>query len=147
MTEMDSVLPSPETPVGERVARRLREEVVIWLTTNSADGTPQPNPVWFYWDEARQSVLIYSLAKAARLAHIDRSPRVALNLDGNGKGGDIIVLTGAARRSVEDPPADQHSAFTEKYRDLIARSFGTPEHFAARYSVALRIIPSRFRGG
>jgi PPOX class probable F420-dependent enzyme len=143
---MDSVLPSPQTPFGERVARRLRDEPVIWLTTTSADCTPQPNPVWFYWDEESQSILIYSLADAARLGHIDRNPRVSLNFDGNGKGGDIIVLTGAARLSPEDPPADQHSAYTEKYRDFIARSFGTPEKFAAQYSAALRITPSRLRG-
>jgi hypothetical protein len=42
---MSSVLPDPATPFGERVARRLREEAVIWLTTMGADGTPQPNPV------------------------------------------------------------------------------------------------------
>jgi PPOX class probable F420-dependent enzyme len=144
---MDSVLPSRETPFGERVALRLRDEVVIWLTTTGADGTPQPNPVWFYWDEVGQSILVYSLSRAARLGHIDRNPRVSLNFDGNGKGGDIIVLTGAARLSPEDPSADQHSAYTEKYRDLIARAFGTPENFAAQYSAALRITPSRVRGG
>jgi hypothetical protein len=41
------VLPDPETPFGEKVARRLRTEMVIWFTTVGADGTPQPNPVWF----------------------------------------------------------------------------------------------------
>lgn len=100
---MDSVLPSPQKPFGERVARRLRDEPVIWLTTTGADGTPQPNPVWFYWDEESQSILIYSLSNAARLGHIDRNPRVSLNFDGNGKGGDIIVLTGTVRLSPEDP--------------------------------------------
>jgi len=43
-----SVLPDPTTPFGERVARRLREEPVIWFTSTSRDGTPQPNPVWFW---------------------------------------------------------------------------------------------------
>ncbi len=143
---MDTVLPSPETPFGERVARRLRAEPVIWLTTTGSDGTPQPNPVWFYWDEESQSILIYSLADAARLRHIEQCPRVSLNFDGNGQGGDIIVLTGAARLSPEDPPADQHSAYCEKYRDFIARSFGTPENFAAKYSTALRVTPTRVRG-
>ena len=31
--------------LGDRVRRRLSEAKVIWLTTTSADGTPQPNPV------------------------------------------------------------------------------------------------------
>jgi hypothetical protein len=34
----------------DRVAQRLREDAVIWLTTVAANGTPQPNPVWFLWD-------------------------------------------------------------------------------------------------
>jgi hypothetical protein len=42
---MDAVLPDPATPFGARVARRLRDETVIWLTAVAADGTPQPNPV------------------------------------------------------------------------------------------------------
>ncbi|MGO8951691.1 MAG: TIGR03667 family PPOX class F420-dependent oxidoreductase [Ktedonobacterales bacterium] len=143
---MSAVLPSPETPFGERVARRLREERIVWLTTTSADGTPQPNPVWFFWDEQNQSILIYSLPDAARLAHIERNPRVSLNFDGNGQGGNIIVITGEARLAPAEPPADHHNDYTEKYRDLIAHEFGTPANFAAKYSVALRITPSKVRG-
>jgi PPOX class probable F420-dependent enzyme len=143
---MSSVLPSASTPFGERVARRLREEPIIWLTTTGADGTPQPNPVWFYWDEQAQSVLIYSLPDAARLAHIHSTPRVALHFDGNGRGGDIIVLTGECRLSPSDLPADQHTAYLDKYQDFIARSFGTPANFAAQYSVPLRVTPTKVRG-
>jgi PPOX class probable F420-dependent enzyme len=141
---MASVLPSASTPFGERVERRLSEERLIWLTTISADGTPQPNPVWFLWDGS--SVLIYSLPDAARIANLNRNPKVALNFDGNGQGGNIVVITGEVRISQDDPPADQLPAYVEKYRDFIARSFGTPEAFAAKYSVALRITPTKVRG-
>ena len=89
----DSVL--PESEFGRRVVERLATEQVVWLTTVAADGTPQPNPVWFLW-EAPSSVLIYSQARARRLEHIDRRPRVALNFDGNGQGGNIVVLAGEA---------------------------------------------------
>jgi len=46
------------TDFGARVARRLDDEIMIWLTTVRADGTPQPSPVWFLWID--QSILIYS---------------------------------------------------------------------------------------
>src|SRR5215831_5912700 len=91
-----TILPDPATPFGERVARRLREEVVIWLTTTGSDGTPQPAPVWFLWEG--ESFLIYTLTNAKRLAHIERNPRVALHFDSDGTGGDIVVFTGEARR-------------------------------------------------
>ena len=139
-------LPDPSTPFGERVARRLRDERLIWLTTVDAKGTAQPTPVWFLWDETTSTFLIYSLTNAKRHAHLQQNPRVALNFDGNGKGGDIIVFTGEAQVSSDDPPADQLPAYVEKYRDFITRSFGTPANFASKYSVALRIRPIALRG-
>lgn len=139
-------LPDPSTPFGERVARRLRNESLIWLTTVDAKGTPQPTPVWFLWDGATSTILIYSRAEAKRLVHIQQNPRVALNFDGNGKGGDIIVITGQVRVSADDLPAHQVPAYVEKYREYMARSFGTAEHFASMYPVALRVRPMAVRG-
>ena len=49
---MSNVLPDTTTPFGRQVARRLQEEPIGWLTTVGADGTPQPNPVWFFWMES-----------------------------------------------------------------------------------------------
>src|SRR5205823_11568600 len=114
-TIMDSgsIMPSASTPFGEQVARRLADEPIIWLTTVGANGTPQPNPVWFLWDG--DSFLIYSLPDAARIAHIRRNPRVSLNLDGNGRGGDIVVITGEAHLRPDEPPADQIPDYVEKY--------------------------------
>jgi PPOX class probable F420-dependent enzyme len=139
-------LPDPSTPFGERVLRRLRDERLIWLTTVDAKGMPQPTPVWFLWDEATSTILIYSRADAKRLAHLQQNSRVALNFDGNGRGGDIIVITGQAQVSSDDPPADRLPIYVEKYHDFIARGFATPEKFASIYSVALRIRPSAIRG-
>ncbi len=139
-------LPDPSTPFGERVARRLRDERVIWLTTVDAKGMPQPTPVWFLWDEVASTFLIYSRADAKRLAHLQQNPLVALNFDGNGSGGDIIVITGRAQMSPVDPPANRLPSYVEKYRDFIIRSYTTPENFASIYSVALRIRPSAIRG-
>ena len=139
-------LPDPSTPFGERVARRLRNELMIWLTTVDAKGTPQPTPVWFLWDEATSTFLIYSQAGAKRPTHIQQNPRVALNLDGDGKGGDIIVITGLAQVSADEPPAYQVPDYVEKYRERIATLFGTAENFASMYPVALRIRPTAIRG-
>jgi PPOX class probable F420-dependent enzyme len=139
---MSTVLPDASTPFGERVARRLREEPVIWLTTVAADGTPQPNPVWFLWDQ--NELLVYNLSGAKRLEHIAYNPHVSLNFDSD-KGGNIIVITGQARLS-QDPPPHQFPAYVEKYKDFIARSFKTPENFASRYPTPIRITPTRVRG-
>jgi PPOX class probable F420-dependent enzyme len=141
---MSSVLPPTTTPFGERVACRLRDELIIWLTTVGANGTPHPNPVWFLWDG--DSLLVYSLTSAVRNRNIQRDPHVALNFDGNGQGGDIIVITGEARIGPNEPPADQNAEYIAKYAERIARSFGTPANFAAKYGTAIRVTPMRVHG-
>lgn len=141
---MTFALPDPTTDFGARVAARLRDERVIWLTTTGADGAPQPNPVWYLWDG--DSFLIYSLPDAARLRHVRRTPRVALHFDGNGRGGDIVIFIGTAREAPEEPPASGQPAYLERYRDRIDRFFGGPEAFAARYALPLRITPTKIRG-
>ena len=133
-----------ETPFGERAERRLREERVAWLVTTSDDGTPQPVPVWFLWD-GQASFLIYSRPDTAKLRNIAERPRVCLHLDGNGEGGDIVVVLGAAAVS-NDAPAHGLPAYVEKYAAFIARNSWTPESFAADYSVPLRIQATRLRG-
>ena len=57
--------------------RRLRTEVILWLTTVRADGQPQSSPVWFVWDG--RTFLIYSLP-SQKVPNIRRSPRVSLHM-------------------------------------------------------------------
>ena len=116
---------------GQRVARRLRDETVGWLTTVGPDGTPQPSPIWFLWDG--ETVLMYSRPDTPKLRNIERNPRVALNLDGDGRGGDIVILTGEARIDREAPAATDYPEYLEKYRQRFARNGMTPEWFAEAY--------------
>lgn len=129
---------------GRRADRRLREERIAWLTTVSPAGTPQPVPVWFLWDGA-DSVLIYSRPATGKLRAIEANPRVSLNLDGNGEGGDIVVAIGEAAVT-DDPPAHEVPAYVDKYARLIERNGWTPESFAADYSVPIRVRLRRVRG-
>ena len=132
------------TPFGARAERRLREELLAWLVTVSPGGTPQPVPVWFLWEG--ESFLIYSRPETSKLRNIARSPRVALHLDGNGRGGDIVVVTGDAAVSKSDPPADRVPAYVEKYAELIDLNGWTPHVFASDYSVPVRVRFGRLRG-
>jgi PPOX class probable F420-dependent enzyme len=130
-------LPDPATPFGERVRRRLREDVVIWLTTVGSDLTPQPNPVWFLWEA--DSVLVYNRADAHRLQHVKARPRVSLNFDGDRRGGDIVVITGTAVISENEPAPHEHAAYVAKYGEMMAGVSGTLERFSQQYPVPLRV--------
>ena len=99
---------------GQRAARRLREDVLAWLTTVDRRGTPQPVPVWFLWDGGT-SILVYSRPGTPKLRSIEGNPRVSLHLDGNGRGGDIVVCLGQATIS-DDPPADEIPEYIDEVR-------------------------------
>lgn len=141
----DAVLPDPESAFGRRVADRLETEQVVWIITVAADGTPQPNPVWFVW-QPPATVLIYSQANAYRLEHIDRRPRVALHFDGNAAGGNVVVLTGDASIGLEAPPPHEHPVYLAKYRESMIRVGGSPQGFSDAYPVPVRIVIDRIRG-
>ncbi|HSG17815.1 MAG TPA: TIGR03667 family PPOX class F420-dependent oxidoreductase [Anaerolineae bacterium] len=129
---------------GRRVTRRLGEERIIWLSTTGADDYPQPRPVWFLWDG--ESFLIYSRPGTAKLKHIAARPKVALNFDGDGQGGDIVVFTGRAAIDASAPPADQLPAYSQKYRAGFQRLNMSAADFAQDYSVAIRVWPEALRG-
>lgn len=133
------------TPFGKQAERLLRSERIVWLTTVSADGTPQPNAVWFVWDG--ETALMYSLPNQAKLKNIARNPHVALNLDSKKRGDRIVILTGTAAVDSSAPPANKNRAYMAKYRAEIARlNLGTPAKMASDYSVAVRITPKKLRG-
>jgi PPOX class probable F420-dependent enzyme len=140
-------LPDPTTPAGKSVARRLRDELFVWLTTVDEEGVPQPLPVTFLWDEAHSTFLTYSLPESerGRLAHIRKNPRVALHFEGS--GGDYIIITGEAWVSADDPPADQVPAWVEKYQELYPQLLGITLSQAVRTSatIPLRIHPLTLR--
>lgn len=139
-----NLLPDPATAFGRRVRERLRTEYVIWLTTVGPDGTPQPNPVWFWWGDGE--VLVYNRPAARRLTNVVDQPRVSLHFNGTDRGGDIVVLTGTARRDDQALPAHEVPGYAEKYRSGMARISGSPAAFGADYSAALRIRVTRIRG-
>jgi len=139
-------LPDDSTPFGKNVRLRVHEEYLMWLTTVDTRGMPQPAPIWFWWDDAAANFLVYNLTHAKRLDFVRNNSRVALHFDGYRTGSGIIVFTGHARISPSEVPADQHPSYMAKYRHWMTGMFGSPEQFAARYSVALRISPVKVRG-
>jgi PPOX class probable F420-dependent enzyme len=132
------------TEFGARVARHLRDEIVVWLTTVTPAGAPLPAPVWFIWDGA-DSVTMFSMP-GARVRNLEANPRVALNFPGDGRGGDIVVLSGRATIDHGAPSANHDDAYLAKYGAHIERIGMTLDTFPQRYSVPVRIHLARVRG-
>ncbi|MFI5502136.1 TIGR03667 family PPOX class F420-dependent oxidoreductase [Nocardia asteroides] len=132
-----------DTPFGAQVARRLARDQVIWLTTIGAGTTPQPNPVWFLWQDP--TFLIYTAPAAKRLAHLARNPRVALNFNSTDTGGEVVVFTGTAR--VGEPVRAQTVAdYVRKYTQGFVDIKMTEAEFFQTYSTPIHITPDHLRG-
>jgi PPOX class probable F420-dependent enzyme len=134
-------LPDPSTPTGQIIVRRLHDELFIWLTTVDEEGTPHSLPVAFLWDEAQATLLIYSALEGERerLANIRQNPRVGLHFDMNSEG--LLVITGEAFVSENDPLLDQVPAWVEKYHDFFSQLGMSMQRAAELAPVAVRVRP------
>ncbi|WP_194846685.1 TIGR03667 family PPOX class F420-dependent oxidoreductase [Mumia zhuanghuii] len=130
------------TSLPSAVVDRLTAESVVWLTTVTADGEPTPTPVWFVW--AQGEVWIRSQPGAAKLDHLAAGPHVALNLNSDYAGNEVVVLngTGEVRDAMPDTVWDTYVA---KYARQISGLDFTPDSFADSYSVPLCVTPTRMR--
>jgi PPOX class probable F420-dependent enzyme len=100
--------------------------------------------VGFLWGGG-DLVSVYS-QPGARVRNIAANPRVTLNFDGDGRGGDVVVLSGTAQVDPSGPAADACPAWLEKYGAQIAGFGMTPAAYATRFSVPIRIRLTRVDG-
>ncbi|HUN23395.1 MAG TPA: TIGR03667 family PPOX class F420-dependent oxidoreductase [Anaerolineales bacterium] len=137
-------MPNWNNELGRRTLERIQSEQVIWLTTVSTQGVPQPRPVWFVWDGF--AFTIYSTPQAKKIVHINHNPNVALHFNTDTGGEDIQVILGNAHVDTSTPPSNMNVAYSQKYHaGILALGMGE-EQYAATFSVAIRIIPFRLRG-
>jgi hypothetical protein len=60
-------------------AQRLRDELIVWLTTVSRHGQPRSSPVWFWWDgdaEGRARIVRDGEPATSLPAYVDKYQRL-----------------------------------------------------------------------
>ena len=136
--------PDPSTPAGEKILRRLREELFLWLITVDATGTPHTLPVAFLWDEAQSTFLIYSASEEdrdQRWQYLRQNPKVGLHFNLDLSGADSFILTGEVKVSLDDPSSDHVPAWVAKYQAFFSQMGLTIQQAAMVTPVALRVRP------
>jgi PPOX class probable F420-dependent enzyme len=126
---------------SKHVVTRLKRELVIWLATTGRDGHPHVVPVWFWWDG--KSFVIYAIP-GQKVRDIQANPNVALHLNTDPVGDDVIRIDGIAKIDSRQPPAYKVPAYVRKYREQIKGFNWTPKVFSDKYPFAIRVKPSRF---
>jgi len=120
---------------------RLKRELVIWLATVGRDGHPHLVPVWFWWDG--KAFLIYSVP-GQKARDIQANPNVALHLNSDPAGDDVVRIDGTAKVDPKHPPANKVAGYLGKYREHIQGIGLTPQAFSEQYHHAIRVRPTRF---
>jgi PPOX class probable F420-dependent enzyme len=104
------------------MSAELTPEVIDRLTADHYDGA---------------ALFIYSVPTAAKVAHIQRHPRVSVNLDSDGNGGGIIVIGGEAAVDATGVDCRTDEPYWAKYGES-ADKFGLTEAMGT-YSTRLKI--------
>jgi PPOX class probable F420-dependent enzyme len=88
---------------------------------------------------------MFSKDHTARLTNIAANPKVSLNLDGDGRGGAIVIVEGVARIDRSLPPARSVPEYITKYREFLDSYGWTAEGFSVDYPVPVKITPTGLR--
>jgi len=139
-------MPTPDftTPFGQRALHRLGSERVLWLTTVTPGGEPQPSPLWFLWHD--DAVLIYSQPHAPKIRAIQHNPRVALSFNTTPTGENVVIFRGTAEVVLPSPLPSTHQVFMTKYRPSMQGPEVTEASFDAEYSQLIRVTLTGLRG-
>ena len=73
-------------------------------------------------------------------------PQVCLHFDGNGRGGDVVALSGRAHALEGHPLPHELSGYLDKYRASMIRVSGSLEAFSEAYLIPVRFEVARVRG-
>jgi PPOX class probable F420-dependent enzyme len=123
------------------IDQRLREDVIVWLTSVRPDGRPHAVAVWFLWDG--ESFLIFSRPNNQKVRNLHHNTNVVLAVDNTDNGADPITIEGTAVLLAPGEVALTLPAYIKKYGEDIKRIGFTAEQMAAEYSQPIRITPTR----
>ena len=135
----------PATDDGAKAIKRLETELVAWMTTINPDGQPQASPIWFLWEG--DEILMFSWSRAPRNANVADRPLVAFNLEAGVDGEEVVTAECEARIVPDEPPASANPTYLAKYKGMFDKYGWTPDWYANRYSIPIRLRPTRWRVG
>ena len=90
--------------------------------------------------------MIFSEKDKAKLRHIARNPRVALNFNTDDEGGDVAVVVGDAKILDNPPAASRVKTYLRKYGKGIRDLDMTVAEFRDAYTVPILVTPQAMRG-
>jgi PPOX class probable F420-dependent enzyme len=125
----------------DAIEHRLREDLMIWLTTVGPTGRPHTVPVWFWWDG--ESITIYCEPETKKIRNLRQNPAITFALETRDDGEEVIVFEGDAELVASPTTVEMPAAFGDKYAHLWERISSSPSIMAERYSQPVRLRPKK----
>jgi PPOX class probable F420-dependent enzyme len=123
---------------------RLRNDMMIWLSSVRPDGRAHLVPVWFLWT----GEVFYVFSKPdQKIRNLQQNTSVVLGLDDTKGGEEPIMIEGEATLLPPGEVDATMSAYAAKYRPRFEQYNWTPETMAKDYTEAILIRPSKLYGG
>lgn len=133
-----------DKPAHVAARARLDTELIAWLVTTTADGTPHPAPVWFFWHDGVFTIV--SEPDTFKVAHLRRGSKAVLHLDAGRFGDDVAIFHGEGRIIPDAGPdflARYREPYVAKYEAAIA-AYGMPiEEIGRVFSTVIEFTPTR----
>ena len=142
---MGSLMAGVSSDRQQQIESRLSGDVIAWLTTVRPGGQPDTVPVWFVW--TGDKILIYSKPNQVKQRNLISNSKVSVVLDDTKQGYDVLRIEGNACVVRDHPSLDELPAYVEKYAErIVAIGYGNATRFAAHYSEAIVVTPTKIRG-
>ncbi len=127
-------------PKHAHAEQRLRENLIIWLSSVRPDGRAHLVPVWYLWDGA--TILIFSQPDQ-KVRNLQANPHVSLALDDSKGGDDVVMINGEAALLPAGEIDTTYPAYAAKYAPKLAEMGWNAAQMATTYSQAIRITPTK----
>ncbi len=131
------------TAKAEEADRRLRTDIVGWLTTVDSSGTPMSSVISFFWDG--ESIVFYSEPDTVKARNLAVNSRVSFHLNSDEIGNGMVTLEGDCVLAHDAPPSHEWPKYLAKYEEPYRRWGMDPDETAEQFWVAYRISPERVR--
>jgi len=137
----------PTNPHEAKIRDRLEQAEYAFFITTRPDGRPHSVPICFLYEN--DTILVFSLPNSVKVRNIQQNSNVCLAVESFGFGDYFSIVIEGQAELVDEPTNWLHyPAYDAKYAPLSRRIFGSdhvPDEYAAQFSQAIRITPTKIR--
>jgi PPOX class probable F420-dependent enzyme len=122
----------------------IEHAIYVWFTTIRPEGEPHTTPIWFIRDG--ETFYFYTIPGSQKVKNLQSNPLIAMSFAADHEGEDYFVIYGTAQVDSTLPAPHLNTAYMAKYHDAPYMVEQTPEKYALRFSLPIRVIPTRING-